>query len=125
MDIQTTLRQYYDTYNSEDPEALAAFYHPDVVLTSAQGVLEGVEAILDTYRSIIAVFQDRMEPLSIAVDGDIAEVVINDTFTARQDVDDFMGVPVAKGDTLELRLLGKYHVEGGRFRAITITMHGG
>jgi len=120
MAIEDMMRRYYEIYNSEDAEALAAFYHPGVQLTSAEGVLDGAQAILSTYCSITSRFRDQMQPESITVDGDVAHVVIRDRFTAREDVADFMGMSLAKGDAFELRLQGTYLVEDGKFRSITI-----
>lgn len=114
--------QYYQTYNSEDPEALAAFYHRDVLLTSAQGVINGIDAVLDTYRAMIAMFQDRMTPIAIDINGATGVVEIEDSFIAKQDIDDFMGMRVSKGQSFELRLRGTYTVEAGRFKHIVIDL---
>ena len=32
------MESYYQAYNAEDPDALRAFYHPEVEFISAQGV---------------------------------------------------------------------------------------
>lgn len=116
------MRRYYATYNRDDPEALAGFYHPECTLTSAQGVMQGRDAILDTYRYLIGTFEDRMTPVGIAIDGDTAEVDIVDRFTARNDVADFMGQSLAAGESFELRLKGRYRAEQGQFREIHIAL---
>lgn len=116
------MRRYYATYNTEDPGALAAFYHPDCRLESAQGVMRGREAILDTYRHLIALFEDRMTPQRISIEGDIAEVRISDRFTAREDVADFMGHSLAAGESFEMQLTGRYRAENGQFCEIRITL---
>ena len=117
---EALMRRYYATYNSEDPEALAAFYHPDCTLESAQGTLRGREAILDTYQALTGMFEDRMTPRSIAVTGDEARVTIVDRFTARNAVTDFMGQSLAAGESFELHLKGHYRAQQGRFREIRI-----
>lgn len=114
------MRRYYAVYNSENPEALAKFYHPDCTLISAQGTLRGREAILDTYRALVGMFEDRMTPRSIAVDGNEARVTIVDRFTARAAVADFMGQSLAAGECFELQLEGYYRAEQGQFREIRI-----
>lgn len=119
---EALMQRYYATYNSEDPEALAAFYHPQCTLTSAQGVMQGRDAILETYRYLIGTFEDRMTPLAIAIDGDSAEVEIVDRFTARKDVADFMGQSLAAGESFELRLTGRYRADRGQFREIHIAV---
>lgn len=117
---EALMRRYYAAYNSEDTEALAAFYHPDCTLRSAQGTLRGREEILDTYRAIVGMFEDRMTPTEIAVDGDSASVAIVDHFTARAAVPDFMGHSLAAGESFKLQLKGHYRAEQGRFREIRI-----
>jgi len=72
------------------------------------------------YRYLTAQFQDRMTPLDIRIEGDRAVVSIRDTFTARQDVADFMGAPLKQGESLELRLRGTYQVADSKFVHITI-----
>lgn len=113
---------YYAAYNSEDPEALAAFYHPDCTLESAQGTLRGREAILETYRTLIAMFEDRMTPTEINVTGSEARVTIVDRFTARAAVPDFMGQSLATGESFELHLKGYYRAEQRQFREIRIDL---
>lgn len=120
MSHEALMRDYYRTYNSEDPAALRAFYHEDVVLVSAQGEMHGPDAILDSYRFLTGQFLDRMTPTHIAVDGDTAVVAITDRFTARVDVADFMGVALKKGESLDLSLRGTYTIDGGKFRRIVI-----
>lgn len=112
--------RYYQTYNSEDPDALRTFYANDVVLLSAQGEQRGVDAIVDTYRYLIANFEDRMTPDSILIDGDRAAIEITDVFTARHDVKDFMGTSLKAGEKLTLKLCGIYQVENQKITHVTI-----
>lgn len=120
MSHEKLMRDYYRTYNSEDPAALRAFYADDVVLVSAQGELRGPDAILGTYTFLTGQFFDRMTPTDIVVDGDTAVVAITDRFTAKVDVADFMGVALKKGESFELALRGTYTIADGRFRRIVI-----
>ena len=120
MNHEQLMRDYYRTYNSEDPAALRAFYADDVVLLSAQGEIRGPDAILATYQHITGQFLDQMTPTRIAVDGDTAVVDITDRFTAKLDVADFMGLAFKQGESLELALRGTYTIADGRFRRIVI-----
>jgi hypothetical protein len=120
MSHEQLMRDYYRTYNSEDPAALRGFYHDDVVLDSTQGELRGPEAILATYQYITGQFRDHMTPTRIAVDGDTAVVDITDRFTAKLDVPDFMGLAFKQGESLELALRGTYTIANGKFRRIVI-----
>lgn len=122
------MTNYYATYNSEDPVALRAFYHDDVLLVSAQGETVGVDAIIATYQYLIDLFFDKMTPQSITLSqvtsgaDFIAEVEIVDRFTAKKSVDDFMGQTLEQGDSFELKLRGRYQVESGRIKTIHIEM---
>ncbi|MDO8863045.1 nuclear transport factor 2 family protein [Haliea sp. E1-2-M8] len=119
---EALMRRYYATYNSEAPEVLADFYHPDCTLESAQGTLRGRGAILDTYRALIGMFEDRMTPTEITVNGNEARVIIVDRFTARTDVTVFLGQSLAAGESFELQLEGYYRAEQGQLREIRIEM---
>ncbi len=112
--------RYYETYASENADALGQFYADDVTLTSAQGVIEGKEALLGTYRYITAQFFDKMTPDTIIVDGDMAAIEITDRFEAKADVPDFLGRAFKKGETFTMKICGVYRVEGGKIRKATI-----
>lgn len=122
------MQRYYQTYNSEDPQGLRAFYHDDVVLASAQGETVGADGIIATYQYLIDQFSDQMTPESITIseqssDKDfVAQVKILDRFTAKKAVDDFMGQSLAEGESFELNLLATYKVVDGRFKHINIDM---
>jgi ketosteroid isomerase-like protein len=122
MDHAALMRRYYETYNSEDADALRQFYAEDVVLSSAQGELYGPDGILGVYRHLISQFHDRMTPEAITIAGNTAEVEISDRFTAKVDVADFMGVALKAGESLELSLRGSYEIVDGKFRRIAIAM---
>lgn len=114
------IESYYQAYNSEDERALRAFYADDVVLTSALGEQRGADAMIDTYRFLTAQCRDQMTPVDIDIDGDTAVVVIRDVFTAKRDLDDFLGRTLRKGESFELNLRGTYTLADGRFRRIVI-----
>lgn len=114
------MRSYYTTYNSENADALRAFYADDVVLVSAQGEVKGVEAMIDTYRYLTGQFYDRMTPLAIEVNGDKAVVTISDKFVAKHDVADFLGQSLKQGESFELKLRGTYTAVNSKFTRIVI-----
>lgn len=115
------IRRYYEAYNAIDAAALADILDPDVTLTSAGGTENGRDAYLATFRYMTATFTDRMEPLSIAVNGNVATVQISDTLTALNDVADFLGQSLQKGQEIVLDLVGRYTVRDNRIVAIEIT----
>ncbi len=117
---EALMREYYATYNSEAPDALAGFYHPEAELHSPGGIMRGADEILASYRYMISAFEDRMEPRRITMDENTASVDIIDRLVARQAIDDFLGVALHKGEVMSLELRGSYQIEDGRFRHIVI-----
>lgn len=111
---------YYRAYNSADEAQLAPYLAEDVVLASPEGETKGREAYFQIYRHITGQFTDQMTPESIAIDGDRAVVQIHDRFTAKTDVDSFLGQSFRKGQELELKLTGRYLVQGGRIVRIEV-----
>ncbi|WP_036256339.1 nuclear transport factor 2 family protein [Spongiibacter marinus] len=111
---KAVIEDYFRTYNSASAEALSAFYHPDVVLRTAEGEFAGPQAILGVYQHIIAQFYDQMTPTRIVQRGDEFCVDIQDRFTAKMPVADFLGRSFAKGDSLVLYLHARYRLQEGR-----------
>ncbi|WP_372879054.1 nuclear transport factor 2 family protein [Spongiibacter marinus] len=116
------IEDYFRTYNSESPDALRDFYHPDIVLHTADGALRGPDAILAVYKHIIAQFYDHMTPEHITCHGDEYGVDIRDRFTAKVAVADFMGHSFAEGESLELLLHARYRLREGRIVSADIRM---
>lgn len=118
--VEKLIRAYYNAYNAADAEGLKRLLHPEVVLVSALGTQAGRDAYLATYAFMTGHFEDRMEPQSIEVTGNVATVRIRNDLTARQDMPDFMGQPVAEGQQIVLDLIGTYTVSEGQISRIEI-----
>ena len=116
------MRSYYSTYNSEDADALAEFYHADVELVTEEGARHGAENLLATYRGLIAQFHDNMTPLHISIQENTATVEILARFTAKQPVADFFGFAMLPGESIDLRLRGSYEFMDGKFTRVRIEM---
>lgn len=114
------LRSYFRVYNSEDPEQLESLYHPDVTLRNGDIEIKGRDQLIGTYREMIANFHDKMSPSFIEESEGAVSVQILDTLTAKCDIFDFMGQVVAEGDSLYLKLRGKYEFEDGKIRRISL-----
>lgn len=114
------MRAYYAAYNAEAPDQLAALVDDEVVLTSSSGELRGIDAYLATYRYMIDNFIDQMEPVDIVADVEGATVQIVDRLTAREDIADFMGRRLTKGQMITLNLTGRYRFKNGKIAAIEI-----
>lgn len=118
--VEALIRSYYAAYNAVDAATLSDALDPQVVLVSAMGEQVGREAYLATYAFMTGHFVDQMEPQSISVTGNVAEVRIRNMLTARNDVPDFLGQPVAKGQEIVLDLAGRYTVSAGKIARIEI-----
>lgn len=118
--VEKLIRAYYNAYNAADAEGLKRLLHPEMVLASPQGTQAGRDAYLATYAFMTGHFEDRMEPQSIEIAGDMATVRIRNDLTARQDLPDFMGQPVAEGQQIVLDLIGTYTVSNGQITRIEI-----
>ena len=117
---EALMRSYYAAYNAVDAEALRAILAPNVTLVSAMGTQEGRDAYLATYAFMTGNFIDQMHPRSIEVAGNVATVQIRNELTARNDIPDFMGQPIAKDQQIALDLVGKYTIADGRISRIEI-----
>lgn len=111
---------YYRAYNTADETQLTPYLAEDVVLASPEGETKGREAYLQIYRHITGQFIDQMTPESIEIDGDRAVVHIHDRFTAKSDVESFLGQSFKQGQVLELKLTGRYLVKDGRIVRIEV-----
>lgn len=117
---KTFMEAYYDAYNSGDKQALSRFYAEDIVLVSAQGEIKGRAALLATYDWITGQMLDQMTPESILIDGRRAAVEINDTFTAKRAVSDFLGRALREGESFSMRLCGLYTLGDDGFEHIVL-----
>jgi len=114
------MESYYEAYNSGDTQALGQFYAEDIVLVSAQGEIKGRAALLATYEWITGQMLDRMTPESILIEGRRAAVEINDVFTAKHDVPDFLGRSLRAGESFSIKLCGIYTLGDDGFDRITL-----
>jgi ketosteroid isomerase-like protein len=117
------MRSYYETYNSGDLDKLRTFYADDVVLKASGLTRDGPDAIIGGVSGILSQFTDQMTPTRIIADDHDAAVEITDVFTAKVDVADWMGQPLATGESLTITLCGVYHVVDGKIK--TIRIYGG
>ena len=101
--------------------ALCAGLVSCVMLVSAMGEQRGRDAYLATYAFMTGAFIDRMHPESIDIADNVATVRIRNELTARQDIPEFMGQPVAKGQQIVLNLVGTYTIVNGTITRIEIS----
>jgi hypothetical protein len=114
------MRRYYQTYNTEDPAALAAFYHDDVILTNGDIRLGGRSELLATYANMIEQFHDKMTPLYIEESAESVTVDIMDRLTAKRDIDNFLGDSMSIGEHRNLKLRGTYRFTDGKISSISL-----
>lgn len=95
-------RRWFDDYiaalNRDDLEAVAAFYAPDLHLTDGMIECRSARAAMEGHHRLRGRVMQRLEVVSyIDRPGRIA-AEIRKTEQAQQDVPDFPGAPLAKGE---------------------------
>lgn len=104
-----TIRHGYEVWNRGDLDALAAIYAPDVtadagVLWPSAGVIEGAQAIIDAYASIIATFEESE--------------VLADEYIERGDCvyvpTRWRGLLPGSADVVEQKVVATYTLRAGR-----------
>ena len=126
MDGVELLRRYYAAYNRGDEAGLRACLAEDVAIVPAEGMAQevGIAAYLAAYRRSRALFEDVMEPQAMTGDAGEVRVTLINRLTARENVADFFGMALRKGETLSLLLDARYRLAGGRIVAIRIAARG-
>ena len=76
--------------------------------------------MIATYEQLITMFEDRMTPENIMIDGDFAAVEITDSFTAKMDIEDFLGQALKQGEKLTLNLCAVYKVKDDQIVSASI-----
>jgi ketosteroid isomerase-like protein len=94
------MEAYYRAFNSGDHEALVDFYAEDIVFEYQNTKLEGREVLLDHFAQLQQGFTEKMRPLSILVDGNRIAAEVEDTFTAKVDLPDFLGQSLKQGESV-------------------------
>jgi len=99
---------YYRTFNSGDHTRLADYYSEDVVFEYGDVRLQGRKVVLDYLAGLQQGFEEKIHPLSMVVDGNKIAVEVQDTFTAKVDLPDFLGRPLKQGESVTARYGGFY-----------------
>ncbi len=102
------MEAYYRAFNSGDHKQLKEYYSEDVVFEYRDVKLEGREVVLDYFAGLQQGFTEKIHPLSILVDGNKVAVEVEDTFTAKVDLPDFLGSPLRQGASVTARYGGFY-----------------
>ena len=102
------MEAYYRAFNSGDHSALADYYSEDLVFEYRNMKLEGREAVLEHFAGLQQGFTEKIRPISILVDGDRVAVEMEDTFTAKVDLPDFLGQSLKQGESIAARFSGFY-----------------
>lgn len=117
--MTSLIRNYYDTFNSGDREALLALLDENVVHEINEG---GVEAGKEAFRAFLVrmdrCYRETVEDLTVFVSGDpnraAAEFFIRGEYLATDE-----GLPEAAGQTYHLRVGAFFEAEDGRITRVT------
>jgi len=97
------MEAYYRAFNSGDHKSLAEYYSEDIVFEYRDVTLKGREVVLRHFEELQRGFSETIRPKNILVDGGRVAVEVEDTFTAKVDLPDFLGRSLKKGDFLTAR----------------------
>jgi steroid delta-isomerase-like uncharacterized protein len=111
--VEQTIRSYFEAAGRRDIEAMASFYHPDVVLDIVpMGIKRGAGEYRAFFEEVFAAFPDVEFTISRLVTSPSLAAVewrMRGTFTGRP----FQGIE-ASGRTIELRGCDLFEVEDGK-----------
>jgi ketosteroid isomerase-like protein len=94
------MEAYYRAFNRGNHAALVDFYTEDIVFEYQTMRIDGRKALLDHFAGLQQGFTEKMRPLSILVDGNRIAAEVEDTFTAKVDLPDFLGQPLERGESV-------------------------
>jgi hypothetical protein len=94
------MEAYYRAFNRGNHESLIDFYAEDIVFEYQNTRLEGRKALLEHFAGLQQGFTEKMRPVSILVDGNRIAVEVEDTFTAKVDLPDFLGQSLKQGESV-------------------------
>lgn len=121
MRAKEVMERYYRRYDQGDEDALRDLLDDHVSVSRPDGTGSvGIEDYLITYRATAVLFFDEMRPRTIAAIGSEVVVDLVNALTAKQDVENFFGMSVRKGQTLSLELDARYRITDGRITTIKV-----
>jgi steroid delta-isomerase-like uncharacterized protein len=116
--VERTVRDYFEAAGRRDIDAMAGFYHPDVVLDVVPiGIKRGAEEYRAFFEEVFAAIPDAEFTISrLVASASLAAVEwrMRGTFTGAP----FEGVE-ANGRSIELRGCDMFEIEGGKITANT------
>jgi len=114
------MEAYYRTFNSGNHQALADFYSDDIIFEYRDIRLTGKDTVISHFAELQQGVTEKIHPLSILVDDSKIAVEMEDTFTARVDLPDFLGKPLKQGASLTGRYSGFYDIRDNRICGVRL-----
>ena len=119
MTPEARFRAYLHSFNNGDWAALRGFYAPDVRLVIGNGTeLTGCEAILDFYAGVRRRARRTIEMVQCLASESTLAAEIESEFVALEDMADFIGQPMARGDRYYLNSFVFYDFAGNHYTRI-------
>lgn len=114
-------KHYLQSFNGADEAAFVReFYTEDLIVEGPQGVMSGQQAWVNALTFVHDRVEERLHPVTVMQDGDTILAEIRGVFTATADRADFPFGPLKKGETLTVKMLGKYEIRGGKIAHLTL-----
>lgn len=119
MTKEDFLRDYIGGFNAKDFDRFSSFYADDVKLSlSGRRTLSSRQEIVDFYRDVVTRCDERLEVVRLVVDDKGVAVEMDTEFKALKDDRDFIAGPLMLGQSIFVKSVIFYTVEGGRFTSI-------
>ena len=110
---------YIDAFNRDDVATFGEFYAPDVTLVIAgKHELVGRQSIIEFYKLVKAQTPRTIQVNRVISTPEAVAAELQSEFTALQDLPEFIGGPMKKGDRLFINTVVLYDVRDGRFNRI-------
>jgi len=110
---------YIDAFNRNDVTTFSEFYAPDVTLVIAgKHELVGRQSIIEFYKLVKAQTPRMIQVNRLISTPEAVAAELQSEFTALEDLPEFIGGPMKKGDRLFINTVVLYDMRDGRFNRI-------
>ena len=108
------METYYQAFNTGNHKALADFYTDDVIFEFRDIRIEGKEAVMNHFAKLQHVVSEKIDLVNILSEGNRLAVEVEDTFTAKINIPDFLGQPLNQGESITGQYSGFYTTRDNR-----------
>ncbi len=118
------IQRYYDAFNAKDYATQIRYYAPDVAYDVGSIQIRSPEDIAAFYADFHLYVDEHVEAARVAIDGDVAAVVVPTRFEARETYDK-NGLLFPAGEVREIVTFAFYDLKDGKIWRIRMARYGG